>query len=104
MNYVFFFLFTQDATNSINCQDVYKENWFHGKISREEVRISTCHSISSVLILTSTQAEQLLTHSGDFLVRESAKYAGQFILSGRYNDQFKHLLLVDPEGVVRNSH
>lgn len=73
---------TSNTTNSINCQDVYKENWFHGKISREE-------------------AEQLLTHSGDFLVRESAKYAGQFILSGRYNDQFKHLLLVDPEGVIR---
>jgi hypothetical protein len=25
--------------NPINSSDVYKENWFHGKISREEVRI-----------------------------------------------------------------
>jgi len=73
---------TSNVTNSINSQDVYKENWFHGKMNREE-------------------AEHLLAHSGDFLVRESAKCPGQFILSGRYNDQFKHLLLVDPEGVIR---
>jgi len=46
------------------------------------------------------KAELLLHHSGDFLVRESAKIPGQFILSGRYQDHFKHLLLVDPEGVV----
>ena len=41
-------------------------------------------------------------HTGDFLVRESAKIPGQFILSGRHKDQYKHLLLVDPEGIVRN--
>ena len=46
------------------------------------------------------QAERLLRYNGDFLVRESAKIPGQFILSGRYQDHFKHLLLVDPEGVV----
>ena len=46
------------------------------------------------------QAELLLHHSGDFLVRESVKVPGQFILSGRYKDQFKHLLLIDPEGIV----
>lgn len=46
------------------------------------------------------QAEHLLIRSGDFLVRESAKIPGQFILSGRHQNQFKHLLLVDPEGVV----
>ncbi|CAF3916374.1 unnamed protein product [Rotaria sp. Silwood2] len=47
------------------------------------------------------QAERLLTHSGDFLVRESVKIPGQFILSGRCQNQFKHLLLIDPEGVIR---
>ncbi|CAF3480703.1 unnamed protein product [Rotaria sordida] len=73
---------TQGRWDIMNNLDVYKENWFHGKISREE-------------------AEHLLTHSGDFLVRESVKIPGQFILSGRYQNQFKHLLLVDPEGVIR---
>ena len=33
-------------------------------------------------------------------MRESAKIRGQFILSGRHQDYFKHLLLVDPEGIV----
>jgi len=66
----------------MNSPDVYKEKWFHGKISRDE-------------------AELLLHHSGDFLVRESAKIPGQFILSGRSQDQYKHLLLVDPEGIIR---
>ena len=49
------------------------------------------------------QAERLLKHSGDFLVRESAKIPGQFILTGRYQDHYKHLLLVDPEGVVKKN-
>ncbi|CAF0931299.1 unnamed protein product [Adineta steineri] len=73
---------SQDKWNTMNSSDVYKEDWFHGKISRED-------------------AEHLLNRSGDFLVRESAKIPGQFILSGRSRDQFKHLLLVDPEGVIR---
>ncbi|CAF1284875.1 unnamed protein product [Rotaria sordida] len=73
---------TQGNLNTMNGYDVYKEKWFHGKISRDE-------------------AELLLHHSGDFLVRESAKIPGQFILSGRYKDQYKHLLLVDPEGIIR---
>jgi hypothetical protein len=38
--------------------------------------------------------------TGDFLIRESAKVPGQFVLSGRSKDQYKHLLLVDPDGVV----
>ncbi|CAM4791827.1 unnamed protein product [Rotaria magnacalcarata] len=73
---------TPSNWSTANSLDVYKENWFHGKISREE-------------------AEHLLTHSGDFLVRESGKISGQFILSGRSQNQFKHLLLVDPEGIIR---
>jgi len=73
---------TQSKWNTANSSDIYKEHWFHGVISREE-------------------AEHVLTHSGDFLVRESAKIPGQFILSGRCQNQFKHLLLVDPDGVIR---
>ncbi|UJR10208.1 hypothetical protein I4U23_014422 [Adineta vaga] len=72
----------QGKWNSTTSPDVYKEKWFHGKIGRDE-------------------AELLLHNTGDFLVRESAKIPGQFILSGRYKDQFKHLLLVDPEGTIR---
>jgi len=72
----------QGKWNTMKTSDVYKEKWFHGKISREE-------------------AETLLSYTGDFLVRESAKIPGQYILSGRAKDQYKHLLLVDPDGVIR---
>lgn len=57
------------------------EPWFHGKLSRRE-------------------AEALLQLNGDFLVRESTTTAGQYVLTGLQNGQPKHLLLVDPEGVV----
>lgn len=57
------------------------EDWYHGPISRGE-------------------AELLLKNDGDFLVRESQGSVGQFVLSG-LNGTPKHLLLIDPEGVVR---
>lgn len=57
------------------------EAWFHGKLSRRE-------------------AEALLQLHGDFLVRESASSPGQYVLTGLQSGQPKHLLLVDPEGVV----
>jgi SHC-transforming protein 1 len=57
------------------------ENWYHGPISRPA-------------------SEQLLKNDGDFLVRESQTTPGQFVLSG-LNGTAKHLLLIDPEGVVR---
>lgn len=60
----------------------YDEQWFHGKISRQE-------------------CEKRLLHNGDFLVRESPNSTGQFVLSGRHEGDIKHLLLVDPEGRVR---
>ncbi|XP_042213107.1 SHC-transforming protein 1-like isoform X2 [Homarus americanus] len=59
-----------------------REPWFHGAISRKE-------------------AELLLLQDGDFLVRESQGTAGQYVLTGMQNNTKKHLLLVDPEGVVR---
>ncbi|KAJ8398298.1 hypothetical protein AAFF_G00428680 [Aldrovandia affinis] len=58
------------------------EAWYHGRMSRRE-------------------AESLLTDSGDFLVRESGTSPGQYVLSGLQGDRAKHLLLVDPEGMVR---
>ncbi|CAH1796691.1 unnamed protein product [Owenia fusiformis] len=60
----------------------YHEEWFHGKLTRK-------------------QTEELLHHEGDFLVRESSNSPGQYVLSGRKNNKTKHLLLVDPQGVVR---
>ena len=39
-------------------------------------------------------------NDGDFLVRQSSGDADQYVLSGRQNGIIKHLLLVDPEGVV----
>ncbi|KAK7012351.1 sporulation-specific csd4-like protein [Halocaridina rubra] len=59
-----------------------REPWFHGAISRKE-------------------AEVLLIQDGDFLVRESQGTVGQYVLTGMQNNTKKHLLLVDPEGVVR---
>lgn len=59
------------------------EIWFHGPITRAE-------------------AESLLQNDGDFLVRESINTAEkQYVLSGMQNNNKKHLLLIDPEGVVR---
>jgi SHC-transforming protein 1 len=37
---------------------------------------------------------------GDFLVRESQGSPGQYVLTGLQSGVKKHLLLVDPEGVV----
>lgn len=58
------------------------EPWFHGKVSRHD-------------------AESYLKEDGDFLVRESSTTTGQFVLSGLHDGLRKHLLLVDPHGVVR---
>lgn len=58
------------------------EEWYHAKISRKE-------------------AEKMLELDGDFLVRESSNSPRQFVLSGRQGGHIRHLLLVDPEGIVR---
>lgn len=62
--------------------ELENEIWFHGRISRAE-------------------AESLLQKDGDFLVRESINTVErQFVLSGMQDNNKKHLLLIDPEGVV----
>ncbi|XP_034103553.1 SHC-transforming protein 2 [Drosophila albomicans] len=58
------------------------EVWFHAAISRPI-------------------AERMLLQDGDFLVRESQGKRGQYVLTGLEGKTPKHLLLIDPEGVVR---
>ncbi|XP_005181210.2 SHC-transforming protein 2 [Musca domestica] len=58
------------------------ESWFHGSISRPI-------------------AEGMLENDGDFLVRESQGKPGQYVLTGLQGKTPKHLLLIDPEGIVR---
>ncbi|BFY97746.1 hypothetical protein BsWGS_00786 [Bradybaena similaris] len=58
------------------------EEWYHGDLPRK-------------------QAEALLEFDGDFLVRKSSNSPGQFVLSGKQAGAPRHLLLVDPEGIVR---
>ncbi|NWI63966.1 SHC2 protein, partial [Todus mexicanus] len=63
-------------------EQLRREPWYHGKMSRRD-------------------AEKLLQMDGDFLVRDSLTNPGQYVLTGMHSGQPKHLLLVDPEGVVR---
>ncbi|KFQ24911.1 SHC-transforming protein 2, partial [Merops nubicus] len=63
-------------------EQLRREPWYHGKMSRRD-------------------AEKLLQMDGDFLVRDSLTNPGQYVLTGMHCGQPKHLLLVDPEGVVR---
>lgn len=58
--------------------------WYHGRMSRRD-------------------AENLLGRDGDFLVRDSATNPGQYVLTGMQCGLPKHLLLVDPEGVVSDA-
>ncbi|XP_059808502.1 SHC-transforming protein 1-like isoform X1 [Hypanus sabinus] len=70
------------ATLSSMKEQLMKEIWYCGRMSRQE-------------------AEKLLIKDGDFLVRESMTTSGQYVLTGLQGGQAKHLLLVDPEGMVR---
>lgn len=87
---LFFFPFSEPFDDALGVsvvatpplvQQLQCEAWFHGSLSRKE-------------------AERLLTRDGDFLVRESGTTPGQYVLTGQQGGQAKHLLLVDPEGVV----
>lgn len=63
-------------------EELEDQAWYHGEMSRR-------------------QAEKLLLHDGDFLVRKSTTNPGSYVLTGMHNGLAKHLLLVDPEGTVR---
>ncbi|KAI9547567.1 hypothetical protein NQZ68_014833 [Dissostichus eleginoides] len=65
-----------------NEEQLRRETWYHSRLSRRD-------------------AEKLLVRDGDFLVRESTTNQGQYVLTGMHCGLPKHLLLVDPEGVVR---
>ncbi|XP_056894006.1 SHC-transforming protein 2 isoform X1 [Takifugu flavidus] len=65
-----------------NEEQLRREPWYHSRMSRRD-------------------AERLLIRDGDFLVRESTTNPGQYVLTGMHCGLPKHLLLVDPEGVVR---
>lgn len=58
-----------------------KMAWFHGLMTREN-------------------AEKILIRDGDYLVRETNKAEKQYVLSGRYKGECRHIFLVDPSGVV----
>ncbi|KAH8365653.1 hypothetical protein KR093_003148 [Drosophila rubida] len=72
---------TRDVFDGAQCP-LTAEIWFHAAISRPI-------------------AERMLLHDGDFLVRESQGKRGQYVLTGLEGKTPKHLLLIDPEGVVR---
>lgn len=59
-----------------------KMRWFHGLLTRDS-------------------AEKVLVKDGDYLVRETNKAERQYVLSGRYKGECRHIFLVDPSGVVR---
>ncbi|CAL9682079.1 unnamed protein product [Knipowitschia caucasica] len=63
-------------------EELEEKPWYHGRMSRRD-------------------AEKLLNHDGDFLVRKSTTSPGSYVLTGMHNGLAKHLLLVDPEGTVR---
>uniref|UniRef100_A0A9J7XJ14 SHC adaptor protein 3 n=1 Tax=Cyprinus carpio carpio TaxID=630221 RepID=A0A9J7XJ14_CYPCA len=62
-------------------EELEDQTWYHGEMSRR-------------------QAEKLLLHDGDFLVRKSTTNPGSYVLTGMHHGLAKHLLLVDPEGTV----
>lgn len=59
-----------------------KMRWFHGLMTRDN-------------------AERILVRDGDYLVRETNKAERQYVLSGKYKGECRHIFLVDPSGVVR---
>ena len=61
-----------------------KQNYFHGFLSRPE-------------------AEGLLVEDGEYLIRESSKKPGQYVLTGMANGKIQHLLLMDKQGRVNIS-
>lgn len=73
---------TQNNSNGLKIDEkLEKMRWFHGLLTREH-------------------AEKVLVKDGDYLVRETNKAERQYVLSGRYKGECRHIFLVDPSGVV----
>jgi hypothetical protein len=70
-----------EETSSRKEERLDRMPWFHGLLTREN-------------------AEKLLVRDGDYLVRETNKAEKQYVLSGRYKGECRHIFLVDPSGVV----
>ena len=73
---------SNDETISRKEERLDRMPWFHGLLTREN-------------------AEKLLVRDGDYLVRETNKAEKQYVLSGRYKGECRHIFLVDPSGVVK---
>lgn len=95
-----------------NNSRLQEEIWFHGSIGRQQAEallkqvIDNCfefpvysHFFSFSFPFNSKSVRQ----DGDFLVRESQGSPGQYVLTGIQGGIKKHLLLIDPEGVVSKS-
>ena len=61
---------------------LHQQKYYHGALSRVE-------------------AEAMLVADGEFLIRESSKKVGQYVLTGMASGKPQHLLLMDKEGRVR---
>jgi hypothetical protein len=75
----------EDPPSSVDAQkrDIENEPWYFGGLS-------------------SQKAADLMNNAGDFLVRESSRTKGQFVLTVRNADRVKHLNLLDEDGKVVN--
>jgi len=79
-----------------------KEEWFHGPISRVDAEnLLQSVSIKENFSEVSMFHRCFFLQDGEFLVRESQASSGQYVLTGMQSNSKKHLLLVDPEGIVR---
>lgn len=78
-----------------------KEEWFHGPISRVDAEnLLQSVSIKENFSEVSMFHRCFFLQDGEFLVRESQASSGQYVLTGMQSNSKKHLLLVDPEGIV----
>ena len=105
------------ADQSMKHQMLSREEWFHGPISRKDAEqlllevynYSTQQRYVCFMLgihfgvscfINSIDILMIFFQDGDFLVRESQGSPGQYVLTGMQSNSKKHLLLVDPEGIV----
>ena len=77
------------------------EEWYHGAVSRENAeRLLKNVSSDQIFYVKLILLKVFFFQNGDFLVRDSGNTPGQYVLSGMQSNSKKHLLLVDPNGIV----